>query len=296
MCRDRLGVTEGELLIAIELADAANDMGEAISVGVDRIADRSRQHPRTVKRCLSKFRSAGWLEIVGEGGMRGGRGHATLYRINATWLRGDVLTGFPDYVPQHDPRLIAEHAAALKGDKLPPIEQIDGGQTTQNKGDSAPPLETERVTNSNERVTKRPLKGDTAVSPDPSTHIPSDAHAREQRPSGSRAHAKDEPLQRPAYDVASRRAHWYSIAVSQMVADAWLLELVPRGVQLEQFPQRIRDDVVPRLRDAVGWALGQEQDARLAYRDIVDGVQRDASRAIREIPRATSDEVSAMAA
>jgi hypothetical protein len=158
-CRERLDVTHGELLVAIEIADAVNDAGEGCSVGVKRLARRSRQDARTVQRQLSKFRKVGWLLVVEAGGLAGGRGRATRYRINPAWVKGDSLPGFPDLPPEE------------------PLEEND---------DTLSPFVAERVTDSAERVTKPPVKGDTALSPDPSDPLPSGARAR-AIPSGSRS-------------------------------------------------------------------------------------------------------------
>lgn len=245
MVRRRLDVTHGELLVAVELADAANDYGEGISVGVDRIADRSRQDPRTVQRQLARLREVGWLLIVEEGGMRGGRGKPTHYRINQAWIKGDTLPGFPDFVPKHYHR--------EKGDKLSPI-------TGEHPVDSSG----ERVTNLDERVTKPPLKGDTAVSPDPSTHIPSGAQER-AIPSGSPPAPEKKPTKKsgeepPAFDEQVSRRYWWTHAVNFTLGSASALALAPFGIQrLDQMPNQVYALMRDVCRQVTDDAIAEER-------------------------------------
>lgn len=240
MVRRRLDVSETELLVAVELADAANDYGEGISVGVNRIADCARQHPRTVQRCLKRLRDAGWLEIVAEGGMVGGRGKATTYRINPEWVRGGVLPGFPDFIPQHDPKLKADYEARQRGGVLPGVDK----QPRQNDP---------------ERVTKPGVKGDTAMSPDPYTPLPSDA--REQRPSGSRADSAADPEQ---LDETFARSHWWNLAREHALHSAGLFGICgPRPATFDDVPSMdptyARDRLIRACEDARDWALTEHR-------------------------------------
>jgi hypothetical protein len=92
MVRRRLDASGGELLVAVEIADAANENGEGIFVGVGRMADRSRQDPRTVQRQLKRLIEVGWLQVVKRGGgvRPDGRGIPTTYRISPEWVKGDI--------------------------------------------------------------------------------------------------------------------------------------------------------------------------------------------------------------
>ncbi len=85
-----------ELLLALALADFADDDGGSIFPSVATLAKKTRQSERTVQRQLSKFRRAGWLILEAPGRVRGGRGCAAEYRISPEWLQsqGDNLSPF----------------------------------------------------------------------------------------------------------------------------------------------------------------------------------------------------------
>jgi hypothetical protein len=265
--RTRLDVSGGELLVAVELVDAANDSGEGIFVGVHRIAKRSRQDPRMVQRQLKHLIETGWLEVVRRGGGRraDGRGIPTAYRVNPAWVKGDKLPGFPDYECPFEEE--------PNGDNLSPLGESYGDK----KGGST--------------VTKTPDNGDTAMSGDPLTRLPKDACAREQRPSGSRATAKDEPLQ---FDADARRTYWRSTAIAFCESDAWLFEVVPRGVNFANFPPAIRDGLPERMRPSVDWAVDREF-AGTPMREISDQVQREVSRLIRDLMPPSQSQRAAVA-
>jgi hypothetical protein len=242
--RLRLDVNHGELLVAIELADAANDTGAGIFVGVNRIADHSRQDPRTVQRQLKRLREIGWLELVKPGGgtRADGSGIPAQYRINPEWVKGDSLPGLPDFEPRFNAR--------DKGDTVPGLQ---GGIPRQN----SPPT-----------VTKGPTYPDTAVSPDPLTHIPSEAPTREQRPSGSRA-APKEPI---PYDEPTRRGHWNSIAARAVIDEAVLYGIVRIGTPWHEIPDRVRTPIAEKVNQWVGWAIEREMERVLPFREINDRV------------------------
>ena len=67
----RLNCGGGELLLALAIADIANDDGERIYPSVEKLAIKSRQGHRTVQRQLKEFRAKGWLIVVR--GEKGGR-------------------------------------------------------------------------------------------------------------------------------------------------------------------------------------------------------------------------------
>lgn len=74
----------GELLVAVVLADFADDDGQNIAPGIKEIARRSRIQERGVLRYLKKMLASGWLERVGPAG--GGLGSVRRYRINPEWM------------------------------------------------------------------------------------------------------------------------------------------------------------------------------------------------------------------
>lgn len=80
----------GELLLAVKLADSANDDGTSIFPSVSTLAGQTRQSERTVQYQLRRMQAMGWLVLVREGfgGGRGsGTGRAREYRIHPDWVR-----------------------------------------------------------------------------------------------------------------------------------------------------------------------------------------------------------------
>lgn len=72
--------SQSALLIALKLADYANDEGGSIHPRRDTLAKHAQTSLATVKRTLAAFRDVGLLTVVEEGGM--GRGHSTKYEMN----------------------------------------------------------------------------------------------------------------------------------------------------------------------------------------------------------------------
>lgn len=84
--------TGGELLLALALADYADDAGESIFPSIQTLAAKTRQSESTVKRQLREFRASGWLLSVA--GASGGRHNTREHRINPDWLKGVSLAPF----------------------------------------------------------------------------------------------------------------------------------------------------------------------------------------------------------
>lgn len=118
-----------EMLLALALADHAHDDGTRIYPSVEALARKTRVSERTVQRLLIKMVEDGWLQLVRD--TSGGRGHTRVYRISAEWLKGDTVSPFE---------------GEAKGDKVSPFPN----------------------THTTETVTPEVVKGDIAVSPEPS--------------------------------------------------------------------------------------------------------------------------------
>lgn len=72
-------------LLAVCIADFANDDGSSIFPSIATLARKSRQSVRTVQRRLREFESSGWLVCVRRS--TGGKsGSTSQYRIAAEWL------------------------------------------------------------------------------------------------------------------------------------------------------------------------------------------------------------------
>ena len=70
-----------ELLLALALADHADDDGSSIYPSVASMAKKVRQSERNIQYLLGKMVKKGWLEKVQEGGIIEGRKLATMYRM-----------------------------------------------------------------------------------------------------------------------------------------------------------------------------------------------------------------------
>ena len=70
-----------ELLLALALADWADDQGGHIFPSVSRMAAKTRQSDRNVQYLLAKMKEIGWLEQLEAGGTIDGKKLAASYRI-----------------------------------------------------------------------------------------------------------------------------------------------------------------------------------------------------------------------
>lgn len=91
--------SQGELLLALVLADHAGDDGTKIFPSVASMAAKTRQSERTVQYQLRRMEASGWLVKVAKatGGRRRGNfkhdgfaGYATEYRISPEWIAEHV--------------------------------------------------------------------------------------------------------------------------------------------------------------------------------------------------------------
>lgn len=137
--------SQGELLLALVLADHASDDGTKIFPSVATMAGRTRQSERTVQYQLRKMEASGWLVKVtkASGGRRRGHykhdgysGYATEYRIN------------PEWITEHVPSAKVFH---VKGAKSAPYSgsapPVDNSVDSDVKGaESAPYSETKGAT------------------------------------------------------------------------------------------------------------------------------------------------------
>ena len=78
-----------ELLLALKLADTANDDGTSIFKTVDTMARQTRMSARAVQSLLRRLEETGFL--VKTKHAQGGRGHAREYSVNPRWLANPTL-------------------------------------------------------------------------------------------------------------------------------------------------------------------------------------------------------------
>lgn len=139
--------TQSQLLIALKLADHANDEGANVYPSRSRIADLTQCSETTVKGVLRAFREVGLLHVIEEGGK--GPRSTTKYAFHVRLLhslhRGDCrLVGGSDTLTIEWPDKGAEYDPS-KGPELDPLEEIRGqsgklrGQPDPAKGAEALP-------------------------------------------------------------------------------------------------------------------------------------------------------------
>ncbi|HRL22809.1 MAG TPA: helix-turn-helix domain-containing protein [Alcaligenes sp.] len=80
----------GEMILALALADHADDEGARIFPSVEHLMSKTRQSRRTVQYQLRRMEHSGWLILVKNG--HGGRGQSREYRINPNWINGGELS------------------------------------------------------------------------------------------------------------------------------------------------------------------------------------------------------------
>lgn len=100
-----------ELLLALAIADFADDTGRSIYPSVATLAKKTRQSERTVQRQLRTMEDRGWISVIGN--ENGGRNNTRLYQIAPAWIKGDILTPPPERVTSATERVTNE---AEKGD------------------------------------------------------------------------------------------------------------------------------------------------------------------------------------
>lgn len=86
MVFDRYHAGGGEMLLALAIADHANDLGGDIFPSIKMLADKTRQSERTVQYQLRKMEESGWLILVNSG--NGGRNQRREYIISPAWMKG----------------------------------------------------------------------------------------------------------------------------------------------------------------------------------------------------------------
>lgn len=142
MVFDRYPHGDAEMLLALALADHADEHGERIYPGVPTLALKTRQTERSVQRQLRKMEDMGWLECIFRS--KGGRSKPSQYRISPRWIGGMSL----DQI-----KAVDNLGVIHNGDNLSPFKN---GET---------------VTLETETVTPVVRNGDIAVSPEPSITI-----------------------------------------------------------------------------------------------------------------------------
>lgn len=83
---DRYPNGGGEMLLALSLADFADDDGSRVFPSIKQLAEKTRQSERTVQYQLRRMEDMGWLILINNG--NGGRNQRREYVISPEWIKG----------------------------------------------------------------------------------------------------------------------------------------------------------------------------------------------------------------
>lgn len=127
--------TQSQLLVALKIADYANDQGGSIFPSRNRLADLTQTSESTVKNVLRAFRSVGLLHVTKEGGH--GPKSTTHYEVNLRLL-GALSSGACAFMGTADELVIhwiekGSEFDPLEGSTVDPIEAVRG-QSNQLRG------------------------------------------------------------------------------------------------------------------------------------------------------------------
>lgn len=111
----------GEMLLALALADHANDQGTGIYPSIASLAEKTRQSVRAVQYQLRAMEAAGWLILVNSG--NGGRNQRREYRVSDLWIKGADFASLKSGAPE-----------AGKGADIAPIASAEKGAIHDVKG------------------------------------------------------------------------------------------------------------------------------------------------------------------
>lgn len=158
-----LDLPNKEQAVMLVMADHANDDGRNAFPSVPLIAWKTCLSGRTVQRVLRRCEAMGILvrESGGNGGRKPGshKGQSTVYRL--------MLENGKRKPP---------FRGQQKGDSVTPLNGAKGARLTPLKDDSVTPLNPQRVTDrvakGDKTTPKVGVKGDTALSPEPSINHP----------------------------------------------------------------------------------------------------------------------------
>jgi hypothetical protein len=130
--------TQSQLLVALKLADHANDDGSNVYPAKASIARLAQCSESTVQNALRAFRDCGLLSVIRQGG--NGPKDPTVYAINVHLLTllanaKTILTGGSDRISI--PEDVATKADEIKGSTVDPLEPVRG-QSEEPKGSTDP--------------------------------------------------------------------------------------------------------------------------------------------------------------
>lgn len=167
--------TQSQLLVALKLADHANDDGSNVYPAKASIARLAQCSESTVQNALRAFRDCGLLAVIRQGG--NGPKDPTVYAINV-----HLLT------------LLANAKAILSGgaDRISIPEDVEA-KADEIKGSTVDPLESTRGQSEGFKGSTDPAKGSKALTPNHHLEPSREPSTREVNNFGSRSEGKATP-------------------------------------------------------------------------------------------------------
>lgn len=196
--------TQSQLLVALKLADYANDDGSSIYPARASVARQAQCSESTVKNTLRAFRDAGLLIVVQEGGS--GPKSPTVYAFNIDMLRA-----------------LADAKATITGgaDRLEIPDQVYP-QALDNKGSTVDPLVSTRGQSGPAKGSTEAAKGSKALTPThqyKTTNIDS-PRAKAREGSNLNLEGKVERANAPRFQIKRGDASWRNWVESLSQPDA----------------------------------------------------------------------------
>jgi len=190
----------GEMLLALALADHADDEGRRIYPAVATLAQKTRQSERTVQYQLRKMEKEGWLLLVAN--EFGGRNHTRQYRIHPDWIKG------ADFAPIQN---------GANDDTKGCNQTYERVQPDVLKGAIAVAPESSRIINNHQETSKR-VRATYSESPKPAARL-IDLGVDPQVAADwlEVRKAKKAPLTQTALDTLCREAAKAGVSVNQAV-------------------------------------------------------------------------------
>ncbi len=135
MVFERFPVGGNERLLALALADHADDEGKRVHPGFERLAKKVMVSERTIIRLIKKLTEMGWLIKVSKGSAI--RGVANEYCINPDWIKGDKLS------PQTEPVGVTNETVGV-------TQRVNWGDTAMSHQHQQPSIQHQTIPRAHE--------------------------------------------------------------------------------------------------------------------------------------------------
>lgn len=206
--------TQSQLVIALKLADYANDDGEKVYPARETLAKKAHCSETTVKATLKAFRACGILHTVHEGGK--GPKDTTVYRLNVPLLKA-LADG-------HVTISGCSETLEINGDFPEVIEFEKGSEKGSEKGANTDPIEMKRGQSGAPRGQSDRKKGVTGRPQSTNIEPPIRTFSAHER-------ASDEGARAPSAESASVGHYrpWFTVTTADHSWTSWIEHMIGLG-------------------------------------------------------------------